>query len=307
MVHVLIISEEEVLAPLTPYSNSEFELNEPFSAATSALSGIIAAASLPFQLVNDHTLQRKFDRFHAAENILALKRPLPEEKPIDTSPPAILERSKKRMEAFLGSKEGETFVRNQVIAELSERIESAKTKEALQELLIQTTISTWSILETFFRSFFVLWLNKFPADAIDLINNPSLKDFNPKQTIDIKTLSDTGFDLSDKMGEIILGARRLDSLAALRAIAKSVFNSPTLSDALAGDLWILNQRRHLFIHKRGIIDSEYLTKTGENLPLGERLTITSKDVERHMKSACRAIVETGKAASSRFEELNTDT
>jgi hypothetical protein len=44
------------------------------------------------------------------------------------------------------------------------------------------------------------------------------------------------------------------------------------------DLWILNQRRHLIVHRRGVIDREYLEKTGETLEIGDLLTVTPQEI-----------------------------
>ncbi|MDD7973150.1 hypothetical protein [Roseinatronobacter alkalisoli] len=306
MDNFFIFSDENFLTPLAPYSNTEFIFHEPFSAATSALTGVITAAELPYQLVNEYTLQRKFDRIHASESILALKKSNPKAEVVDTSPFAILERSNEKMKGFLDSEEGKIFLRDQVIMDLSRQLKSAKIQQALQELQIQTIISVWSIFESFGRSFFTQWLNKFPGDAIKVANAPGFKDLSSKQTIDIKSLNQFGFDLSDKMGDIILGTRRLDSLFALRAIARTLFNSQEVSSALTGDLWLLNQRRHLFVHKRGVVDPDYIKNSGENLAAGDRLLVSCDDVEKHIMSVRFAILEIGKASTSRLSELNVD-
>lgn len=44
-------------------------------------------------------------------------------------------------------------------------------------------------------------------------------------------------------------------------------------------IWDLYQRRHLIVHRKGIVDALYLVETGEKRPLGSVLEITAGDLE----------------------------
>jgi hypothetical protein len=60
------------------------------------------------------------------------------------------------------------------------------------------------------------------------------------------------------------------------------------------ELWVLFQRRHLIVHRRGVIDQIYLDATGENYPLGSKLNVRPDDFEASM----RMVVAAGEALAS---------
>jgi hypothetical protein len=62
-------------------------------------------------------------------------------------------------------------------------------------------------------------------------------------------------------------------------------------------LGLLQQRRHLIVHRRGVIDKQYLEKTGEKLNIGEQLSPTPAQIEEHFKDACDAALALVKAAN----------
>jgi hypothetical protein len=56
-----------------------------------------------------------------------------------------------------------------------------------------------------------------------------------------------------------------------------------LKDALEQkEMWVLNQRRHLIVHRRGIVDASYIANTGDALALGAELTISPNELERYL-------------------------
>ena len=48
-------------------------------------------------------------------------------------------------------------------------------------------------------------------------------------------------------------------------------------------MWRLWQRRHLIVHKRGLVDQSYINKTGDALKVGSRLVITGTDIDAIFK------------------------
>jgi hypothetical protein len=48
------------------------------------------------------------------------------------------------------------------------------------------------------------------------------------------------------------------------------------------DLWILNQRRHLIVHRRGTVDRDYIDRTGDALDVGAQLMISPSDLEHYL-------------------------
>ena len=267
------------------------------SAIVDAIEGFrrtIAAASLPFQLIQDAVIQQKFDRLHSAERIRALKQ-------VNAGSGLTLElqesayrTANEKMSEFLTSSAGNIFMRDRIVDEMDQRLKSKDVENAASELCVQTLISTWSIFESFSRTFLVSWMNEHPDSASRVLSSPELKEFFGKNPIDIKSIERHSFDLSKSMGTIIFLNRRLDSLNVIRGIAKALFNSSDVQIALGDDLWLLNQRRNIFVHRRGIVDQDYLNKTGEKIPLDERLPLTCDDIEHYfyvVRAALTALCE----------------
>jgi len=62
-------------------------------------------------------------------------------------------------------------------------------------------------------------------------------------------------------------------------------------------LWLLQQRRHLIVHRRGVVDKQYLEKTGEKLNVGEQLLPTPAEIEQCFTDACDAALALVKATN----------
>ena len=98
------------------------------------------------------------------------------------------------------------------------------------------------------------------------------------------TLSSYDFDVSECLGDILIRYRSVDTIPVIKAVFSVLFpESETLREALEQkDLWILNQRRHLVVHRRGIVDADYISKTGDTPMLGSELFIAPDDLERYL-------------------------
>lgn len=70
------------------------------------------------------------------------------------------------------------------------------------------------------------------------------------------------------------------NIGAIRFFASVVFASDTELLALlnGGDLMKLAARRHLLLHAAGIVDQDYVTNSGETLPLGTNLIVTPREL-----------------------------
>lgn len=285
----LIFPAEDFFDHLKPHALSDTSCANAVSTAIQGLQSALSAASLPFKLVQDSAYQRHFNRIHSSEHILAL---IPinagEMTKSEAAEHADAQADAKMLE-FLSSDEGREIIRDDIIYALSRHLKSEGVSAAANELLIQTLISIWSVFESFSRNLIVQLVNDDPNNAEPILKSPDLKDFFGKQVIDIQTIGDHGYDLSKSMGDIIFRGRRLDSLSVIKSVFKSLFDSSDVQVAL-GDLRLLNQRRHLFIHNRGIVDADYLRNSGDNSPIGKRLTVRSDDIKDHLKAVQIAII-----------------
>lgn len=294
----MILPSEKFLEPLKPYLDETCPCSECIASASEGLHSVISAAGLPFRLSQDSVMQRRFDSFHASERILALIPEEPGSGLSNESQAFAYESAKQKLNEFLETAEGSDTMRDELLYDLDRRLNSADVRVAAQELLVQTLISSWSIFESFARCFIITWLNENPAHTSSVLSSPELKDFFGRKVVDIQTIGDYNFDLSRSMGTVLFKDRRLDSLNVIRSSMKALFSSPDVQSALGNDLWVLNQRRHLFVHNRGVVDSPYITNTSDQTPVGEKLILECDDVIQHLTAVRTAITAVGDAASA---------
>lgn len=298
----LIYRPEELLQPLSGFVAGDHAWTPLVRDVADGLHSVVSAATLPFQLIYDSVQQRHFDRLLSAERIRSLKDVSPGNDPSPELNQRSYERAMERMRTFIGSNEGSDYTRDGIVHELDRSLRSSVIAAAAAELLVQTLVSTWAVFEAFARAFIISWINVDPRRAKPILASPDLKDYFGKQVVDIEIIGDHGFDLTTSMGSILFRGRRLDHLNIIRSSMEALFNDPDLRTALGSELWMLNQRRHLFVHKRGLVDEEYLKRTGDQISVGQRLFITSDDVERYLLAAQGAVVAIATAAAAAAAE-----
>ena len=75
---------------------------------------------------------------------------------------------------------------------------------------------------------------------------------------------------------------------------------PELYTLLHADpLRVLSARRHLLMHRAGIVDQKYLDESGETIATGSSLAVTPFDVSSGIKSAVEAATAMARAAEAR--------
>lgn len=287
---------DEIVAPLKTLAVKDVAWSNLLRDALEGTDSVANAASLPYSLTWRAEVNRRFGHMNSAEQIRAI--PLMGGEASDQAKLQARHEAERKMEALLNSSEGQYAIVASVFQNLQTQIEDPTIRSALKELLIQTMIATWSLFETFASSFIIAWLNAKPQCVKLVVGKPELKPFFGRATLDIDVIGDHGFDLTRSMGTVLFQDRRLDNLNILRNLFDALFDDDELRGALGKKLWTLNQRRHLFVHKRGIVDLEYQRKTGEVFPIGERLTLSSPQVEEGLTIAVQAIVAISNAATS---------
>jgi len=151
---------------------------------------------------------------------------------------------------------------------------------AASSLLYQGAILLWSAFEALSKDLFIVHINKNPHKIKDLIENNSTNKRLSFNKITPETLIEYDFDLTNKMGELVAENQDFSDLETIKQTYDVMFpeshsNRTILKEK---DTWILSQKRHLIVHRRGIIDKKYLDKTGEPLNTGEKLVITPKEL-----------------------------
>jgi len=132
---------------------------------------------------------------------------------------------------------------------------------------------------------FIAFLNRNPKVVLSLMRDERTKRYFQLRDISLDVLAEHGFDLSDKLGGVILRQKGIDNVAVMRDVYDVLApGNVAIQTALReDDLWKLNQRRHLIVHRRGVVDAAYLAKTGEVLPIGSHLCVSPQELERYIE------------------------
>jgi hypothetical protein len=173
---------------------------------------------------------------------------------------------------------------DRILHNLRGALDDPEFAEGASELLRQCTVLTWSALEVVAQEIFVGVLNTRPSLVSRLSADESAKRLFPLKSIAIEALIEYEFDLSRHIGDLLAQLRAVDSVPVMKTAFYALFPGADKLRVALGDtaLWALNQRRHLILHKRGVVDREYLEKTGEDLQAGQQLAITASELEAYM-------------------------
>ncbi|PZW48315.1 hypothetical protein C8P66_10562 [Humitalea rosea] len=296
----LIATSDEMIEPLEKLILSDPLCRSLVDNVSSGLHGVISAASLPFSLTSESINKRRFNQFYTAARIRGLtfedNGNLSKEQDI-----LAFERARIEMENFRNSKDGSNFIANTIVLELSRALSSRDIGAAAAELMNQALSSTWSIFENFASSFIVEWINSDPRRASKVLNCPGLKSYFGKFSIDLDTINENLFDLTKSMGSVLFKGKRLDNINVIRSAISALLSNLNVSKIIGNDLWLLNQRRHLLVHKRGLIDREYLSRTGDKMNIGDSIIVTSDDIIKYILAVRQAVIAIVEAAEKEKE------
>lgn len=254
------------------------------------LQSTILAASTPFLLIRQAVVARRFQAIHSAERIRAINpQDVIENGPyqglsVEANNQA-LQTAQAKLAAELADENGQKAIYGQIRSELLQGLDDAEAALAAQELLNQGAVGAWTAFEVFAKSVAKSVVNSQPTKGLALIKSDSTKAyFGGKGAIPAEILEEHQFDLTNSMGDAIFRSTKLESLSVIRAVFEILFpNSSEISHALKNkQLWMLNQRRHLIVHKRGIIDRHYLENTEDNFSPGERLRIQGDTLHNYL-------------------------
>ena len=280
---VLVPREESaILAPLTEAERLVRNgLADVAAAFRRNLQAVISTAAVPFWLASAGVQHLRWQQLATAERIRA-QTLIEGGTPEDEADRVALGIARERLAGELLS-EPKIFG-DRVLDSLRAALEEGVFAEGASELLRQCTVLAWSALEVLAQEVFTEILNASPMLATRLYADETTKRLFPWKSIIFENLMKHDFDLSRKMGQVLLELRAVDTVPVMRAVFSALFpNADDLREAF-GDksLWILNQRRHLIVHKRGVVDREYLDKTGADLQVGQQLRVSTSDLEQHL-------------------------
>jgi hypothetical protein len=258
------------------------------------LQALFWATQLPYTLTLYAARMRAFDRHLAAERILALdpedlrkKEDDPSYEKSETYLKKVAERDAQalatawanfRREHLTPDRTGE-----QAIKDLIPFLDHDPVCTASKELMRQSVVLAWVALEALATDLFVLTLNSAPHLTVLVLRDEQCK--KRFQSRDFaRIIEQHGFELSNRMGEVLKSLGNLDDPETIKAVFQVICpNSESLRTTLAQpELWRLYQRRNLLVHRAGVVDKQFLEKTGEQSKVGTKLAVVSEDVTRYL-------------------------
>lgn len=226
------------------------------------------ATGIPFTMAMHFSMRNAQSKIGIREAIIG----------VDLSEEEIRSNSQKKFNDALNDQE----FANEIFIDLSNILLSlVKENQTLsKELLSQGYLQAWSIFEVFLRDFIELYLNNNPEKCNSVLQNDALKRRNDLRKIPYDFIESNMFDIKNKIGTLIVNTYDCSDLIVIKEIIKSIAYKEELNLALDGnELWKFFQTRHLLIHKKGIIDSNFLRKTNCTNKIGTAISITPKDFE----------------------------
>jgi hypothetical protein len=170
-----------------------------------------------------------------------------------------------------------------ILTDLGALLSEPDFGESSDELLRQCTVLCWGALEVLSTDLFITLLDERPSYTSALLDHPLTKRYFDPRSFGT-ALQERRYDLSRCMGEVLVQQHRIDSVEAIRNIFDALFpDEGDLRTQLRDDLfWRLGQDRNLIVHRRAVIDQQYLAKTGCKQAVGSRLRIGPDGFERYL-------------------------
>lgn len=256
-----------------------------------SLRSVLRTLSIPFQYTVAQVESLHHQRFVMAERIRALPLPGEDETQEERNARAqrAIETARTKYSQFAAG-DGREVIPGEVLSRLAEIKDNTESLAAARELMRQGVVLVWSAFEVLARDLFVEVLNRQPARVETLLASPANRKRFGIEKLDWGTLASFGFDISRNLGTILAERADLDDMRAIKDAYGAMFNTNGEASSSLADprLWLLFQRRCLIVHRRGIVDQQYLEKTGEALAVGSQLWPAPKDIEAYLEAVLAA-------------------
>jgi hypothetical protein len=305
----LLLKSTLVPFPLEKFvlTDSETKLSDEFERLVQALEynlvEAIGLASLPFTVGSEIANRELFQRLHIAARIRA-KPAFGEGEDFAYNIAAFdaaLEAFKRTISTHeRPEKDGEYDYLFSVISATNGLLSSSDFLEKSQTLLRQATVLCWNALEVFVRDILELLMNEDIELALRFIDDQDAHSKFDLKKISLASLKNFDFNLSKKLGTYILDGRDLSDISSVRVSLSALFaGRRNLQEAIKSrDLYLLCKKRHLFVHRRGIVDNKFMAESNCVEKVGDRLSVLPGVVEKEVNMVWnigREILESIKA------------
>jgi len=164
---------------------------------------------------------------------------------------------------------------------------SEEIRSGYRSLLYSGLVWVWSTFEVFCSDLWEISVNESPhvlgKEAITGLSRMDklgeIEGLTAKY-IKLDYLAKYGYDLTHSMGTILKPKFDFTSMSSIRQAYHSAFpKNQTISRVLANNaLFFLEMKRHLIVHRAGLVDETFVSKTGVDIPVGVMLPVSDKEV-----------------------------
>ena len=254
------------------------------------LAALIAVVALPITFASNRASDLRFQQLLMAERIRRIpittggQQSKADNQLTSQDEEEALKIARRRMAEEIESPNNLRDLAWRAYEYLSAGLTDEEFNSASSELLRQGAVLAWGAIEVLARDLFAAYVNSHPEYAAHLAAHPSTKARFNLKAIDLSELAAHRFDLSKSMGTFLLQATDFSELAVIKDTYSVLFPPDnSLRSALSeATLWMLYQRRHLIVHKRGVVDRQYCDKTGEALKIGSQLFVSPEDIGKYV-------------------------
>lgn len=220
-----------------------------------------------------------------------------------------------------GKEEIENFITNKFNEERDIHIDEAKREieklrkrapfleQAIQNNALNTLVNTWTIFEATIKDLWIYSLNSHPKTLLFNVLKGNTTDIEgiTGRNVSIGLLAKYDFDISENLGEILVGKFDFTSVQGIKRSYKDLFNlnEKELKIFDNKNLEQLEITRHLIVHNAGTIDSDYLRRTNrKGEKLGKRVKLTTRQLSSYCNSSIDAAITIFKITDKKITTAN---
>lgn len=127
-------------------------------------------------------------------------------------------------------------------------------------------------------------VNMNPNLAHSILSSPKTKKYFPVNPFSIDSLYERGFDIKGSVGDMLFSEKRMGSIQMIIDVYSVITQRPDFVYQTFDNKTLrqLNQRRHILVHQRGLVDKAYLDNTRDGGVIGKHVTITGTNIEDYI-------------------------
>jgi hypothetical protein len=170
-------------------------------------------------------------------------------------------------------------LKTRVRRELRNTLAGPGPQDAFRGLVLSMVSGLWTSFEVLATDLWVTAVNAYPDVYAGRClaraeRGQDSEDFDGKQ-VSVRLLSKYGFDLRQKLGEILRPKFDFTCLSGQSHAFTAAFGRADELESIFADVNLneLEATRHVIVHRAGVADEEFIRRSGSPIPLGVKIQI----------------------------------